>query len=278
VAETIAVVEAPEPELGWERRVEALLATYRQIDLASLRLPALGSTEWPASSWREFVKRQSEAPSELTQTWRGEVFLPGGMVSRPLVSSLLAAHFRRRLALLRRWLVLQNSTDKEDVALLASVDAALETWRARRTIAGGVTFVITILGTVGGLVSVANGVREMPVWGWLLVAAAILCAYLFVVGSFVAKRGLMLGESGGAAYAPSAVAGSGAYGLERDVFGAVRINRSEIPLDIVLADLFVALPAGLGFAAGVWWLGALFTAWFLLNAVAYWRRRRLRRL
>lgn len=273
------MVSAPEPELSWQQKAGVLLAAYRQVDLASLQLPALGSTEWAATSWGELIKQYTDRrPNEYVETWRGEVLLPGGMVSRPLVSSLLAAHFRRRLTLLRRWLVLQGSSDDNDVALLADVEAALEIWRTRRTITGAVTFVLAVLGTVGGLISVANGVRDMPIWGWVLVVVVLLVAYLFVVGSFVTKRGLMLGGSGGAAFQPASVGGNGTYGCERDVFGAIRISRSEIPLDIVLADLFIALPVGACFATGVWWLGALLSVVFLLNTLAYWRRRRLRRL
>lgn len=74
------------------------------------------------------------------------------------------------------------------------------------------------------------------------------------------------------------VLGSGAYGLERDVFGPLAIERSELPLDLVLADLFVALLAAPFFAMGLWWIGLIFIGLLLLNGLAYWRRRKLRRL
>jgi hypothetical protein len=135
-----------------------------------------------------------------------------------------------------------------------------------------------VLGTVGGLLGVARGVADVPWWGWALVLAAVFIAYRFVAGSFVAKRGLMLGGAGDDAGAPALLLGSGVYGLERDVFGPLDINRSELPLDLVLADLFIALLAAPFFAMGFWWVGLFVIGLLPLNTVAYWRRRNLRRL
>lgn len=209
---------------AWKLNVETMLSAYREADRASLRLPVLGTADEVAepllpvgmirrtlhllrvlySLRRARSEQQMEALQgiysrevwSLLAPWRGEaVLLSGGMVCRPLVSSLLAAHFRRRLALLRRWLLLDDSESKEREELLSSVDEALSIWQARRTLSGAITFVISVLGTVGGLVGVAGGVTDVPWWGWLLALGAVFIAYRVVAGSFVTKRGLMLGGS-----------------------------------------------------------------------------------
>jgi len=58
-----------------------------------------------------------------------------------------------------------------------------------------VTFVLSLIGTVGGLVGVIHCAPDIPWYGWVLFGLAVYAAYLVVVGSFIAKRGLMLGRS-----------------------------------------------------------------------------------
>jgi hypothetical protein len=283
--------------------VEALLTAYREVDRASLLLPALGSTEgWDAwliapislmwdrlksylTMLRDVRKASSASESfHRVATWfigdfgpiRGEALLGTAVVSRPLVSSLLAAHFRRRLSLLKRWLLLGGSDPNQD--LLDQIDDALSIWRTRRTISGAVTFVVTLAGAVGGFVSIAHGAEGMPWWGWLLIGFAIYVIYLVVVGSFIAKRGLMLARSADAAYRPASVRESGTYGVERTLFAPLKIKRAEIPLDLVLSGLFLTLGAAFMFAIHLAVLGAILVATVVLTACAYWRRRRLKRL
>jgi hypothetical protein len=210
--------------------------------------------------------------------WKGEASLVGGMTSRPIVSSLLAAHFRRRLSLLRRWVSLGNRADDDADETLEEIDAALANWRARRSIGGAVTFLLSVLGTVGGLISVAHGVRDIPLWGWLVLGLGIFVLYLFVVGSFVVKRGLMLGGSAASSHNPASIDGNGLYGLERAVFDPIRIKRRELPFDLVLANLYVLLFAGFAFALAPWWVGALLLLPVAANVFAYGRRLQLRRL
>jgi hypothetical protein len=202
---------------SWAHCVCELLAAYRAADRESLSLPPLGSVEGGVTSfspWQSLgymraaiatirTAWSSESSNPVVDkpvlmmledlgfvgVWRGEASLVGGMTSRPLVSSLLAAHFRRRLSLLRRWISLGTATDDDgDDDLLRQIDAALGTWKARRSIGGAVTFVVSVLGTVGGLVGVANGVAEVPWYGWLGLGFAVYALYLFVVRSFVVKR------------------------------------------------------------------------------------------
>lgn len=286
-------------------RTDALLAAYREVDRASLLLPALGSTE----GWSSFLigpvslllARARSCPVLLRQVraapsawdalkrmldwllgdgfgpWRGEALLSIAAVSRPLVSSLLAAHFRRRLSLLRRWIVLGEPA-KANAALLAEIDAALSIWKVRRTISGAVTFVLSLAGAVGGLVGIIHGVEGMPWYGWVLIGLALYAVYLFVVGSFITKRGLMLGRSAESAYRPASLPKNGTYGVERTLFEPLRISRAETPLDLVLASLFLALFAAFMFAVHLPVLGGIFIAAFVVNAFAYLRRRRLCRL
>jgi hypothetical protein len=102
-----------------------------------------------------------------------------------------------------------------------------------------------------------------------------------VVGSFIAKRGLMLGRSAEMASTPASLPGNGTYGVERQLFGPLRISRSEIPLDLILSSLFLAL-----FAAAMFSIddlvgavvGSIFLAGVVVNAFAYWRRRHFNRL
>jgi hypothetical protein len=151
----------------WKLDVESMLSAYREADRASLRLPVLGTADEMADpllpvgmikgtlhslrllyshrrgrSERDMeVLRESysRAVASFLAPWRGEaVLLSGGMVCRPLVSSLLAAHFRRRLGLLRRWLLLDDSESKECEELLSAVNEALGIWQARRTLSGSI--------------------------------------------------------------------------------------------------------------------------------------------
>jgi hypothetical protein len=273
-------------EDNWKMKVEALVSQYREVDRASLRLPTLGvlgnAFQVPWISLRSQDRRREvwrRSFIGVLGPWFGEAFVPsGGLACRPLVSSLVAAHFRRRLTLLRRWLLLSDSDDHECRGLLSTVDEALDIWRTRRTLSGAITFVISVLGTVGGFLGIARGIGDMPRWGWLVAGSALYIAYQLVVGSFVAKRGLMLGGSSGFTSARAWAEGGGTYRLERGVFEPLEIGLSEIPLDLVLADLFIALPATFFFVVGDWWLGLIFVGALLVNGLAYVRRRHLGRL
>ena len=66
---------------------------------------------------------------------------------------------------------------------MSSVDEALDTWNARRTISGAVVFVVSVLATVGGAVSLAEGVRDLPWYAWVPIGWLVIVAYRFVVGS-----------------------------------------------------------------------------------------------
>lgn len=297
---------APQDDDATRERVSALLAAYRATDRASLVLPALGTTEgW--YSWligpvgtllavlratRAALREEDEAAALSTQArhhvawqmfgdmfgpWRGETVFNVAAVSRPLVSSLLAAHFRRRLSLLRRWIILDPSASTDE-GLLRDVDNALTIWRARRTVSGSVTFLLTLVGTIGGLVSISHGIEGMPVYGWLLVGFVVYVAYLFVVGSFIAKRGLLLGRDPRTAFRPALIIDRGTYERERELFGLLGIHRREVPFDLILSGLFILLIASFVFAVGLWPLGVLFVVTAFVNAFAYWRRRKLNRL
>jgi hypothetical protein len=287
------------PALGWVPGV-ATLSPFPQLqkDVRKVRAILAHGDQEPYEVGRELTLREwlreghafyrywtrDDSPTQdMLAFWRGEAaLLSEGTVSRPLVSSLLAAHFRRRLVLLRRWILLEWSEGAGRQALLKEVEDALEIWRTRRSLSGVITFLISVLGTVGGLLSIANGVRDLPWYGWVATGILVFLAYLFVVGSFVAKRGLMLGGSAKTQYVPSRIEGRGVYGLERQVFDPLGVKRSEIPFDLVLADLFIALWAAFFFAIGLGWvgvvIGSIFLAALLANIAAYVRRSYLQRL
>jgi len=208
--------------------------------------------------------------------WRGEAFLNVAAVSRPLVSSFLAAHFRRRLSVLRRFIVLSEPPEVA-APLLHDIDDALSLWKARRAISGVLTALLSVAGVVGGI-TIIHVFEKMHWYAWLAIGLLVYLGYLFVVGSFIAKRGLMLGRSAQLAYRPGSIRGSGTYGAERDLFALLTIRRPEIPLDLVLSSLFIALLASVFFAVNLPVFGAILLAAIAVNVVSFVRRRQLQRL
>jgi hypothetical protein len=167
----------------------------------------------------------------------GEVWAPT-INFRPLSTGLLHWHFRNRLAALRRHIVLDTgfAGDASKVTL-AKLDRAIELWQPHTTIRS--ILFVWILPLVGPVTALWNwffpaNLSLPPLWTRYAVIISLSYALSILITGVIAKRGLMLGATGQAAYYPGFLLGQGAYAQERKILTALGLTASEFPLDVVL--------------------------------------------
>lgn len=182
--------------------------------------------------------------------WRGEVPQIPFVVIRSLTTWLLHAHFRSRLRLLRRRIMLAGDLSTDDrTSLLSRVDQLLEVWEGPRVLFASFTYGLPF---AGFLLEIYRTFKpgQLPSWTGTAALFLIIYALSFVVSAFIIKRGLMLGAAGRTAYFPGSLKERGDYGEERRLFDVISVQTKEFPLDILLA--LVGIP--LGFLATDAWL------------------------
>jgi hypothetical protein len=213
-------------------------------------------------------------------TWvrRGEAALIPFVVIRPWTIAMVRVHFRRRLILLRRRLVLEPSfSDEERNTLVAKIDDGLELWQGLSVAAAVWTYGVQAIG-VSTAFTFATKIEKLGTGAAVGTAIGLLVVLVFAATPFMVKRGLMLGGSGSESYFPGLLDGTGVYGIERRVFLPLGIVRNEFPIDISLSYLFAVAPivAALAGSSALIFLASLWP-FVGLSTYALLRRRRVGR-
>lgn len=165
--------------------------------------------------------------------WRGEAPSASWIVMQRLVAYLLTVHFRRRLLLVRRSILLMSNVSEEKrKSFVGQVDALLEQWGSPRFITGLFTYVMPASAFVLEIYKTVQPDVVLPAWTGQLVLAIFSYSLLFVTSSFLTKRGLMLGGSGRDTFFPGSLAGDGGYAKEREILKSLGLTVSEFPLDL----------------------------------------------
>jgi len=308
----------------WKQAVAALVALYRDVDRRSLSLPVVTAMPWarfalsllripvcvlidlacvPVNAvvltrnllpGRWSLQRSRSWPclqGVALWIWRGEGTAVALVVIRPLVCTLLASHFRRRLHLVRRRLYLDEGLPTDVQApLLDQLDQALRHWKAPSVGHIIVTYGLPAAGLlIAVFPSIAGGhfVRSERAIGSVrfavsgsLTFGSLLYIIMFTMSAFVAKRGVMLGGAGRGSSYPTSIKGAGAYGEERRILALVGIASRELPLALLLGGLWCVLRAAHAAAAPDAPGDPPLVAYALYGAVgsvALWRRARLGR-
>jgi hypothetical protein len=191
--------------------------------------------------------------------WMGEYSVPFIPV-RAVAVFLLHWHFRSRLIIIRRRVLLATGFS-EDIAKvsLAKIDRALNFWEASSPKQVILTWGPLLISPAIELVRWLNP-SSFPAWSVPLAILSFGYILSIPISAFVVKRGLMLGGSGREAYYPGFLLGPGYYAREREILGAMGLNRGEFPLDItlILASAFFTLMTyneQVDFTKFVGWLG-----------------------
>jgi hypothetical protein len=181
-----------------------------------------------------------------TWLWNGECVVPS-ICFRPLATFLLHQHFRNRLFVLRRRLLLQVSLSEEDSKVaLAKIDRALAFWA---TASFGTIILAWVLPLIGPAIELAKLLVPVDLPGWSRPIGYFTVGYVFSVlaTAYGVKRGLMLGASGPAALCLGFLSGAGGYKREREILQPLGLALSEFPLDaalLVLSLLFGLITFG----------------------------------
>lgn len=162
---------------------------------------------------------------------------------QPLTAFFLYSHFRNRLTILRRRLLLEQSISETDQKSgLSKIDAALNLWES--TTINSVLFTY-VLPAIGPVIEVCRWLvpASLPEWTGYLVTLSISYALSFFGTAFLVKRGLMLGATGRSAYFPGTMVQPGAYATEREIFNKFGVILIEFPVDIAVyvIGLFLSL-------------------------------------
>jgi hypothetical protein len=168
-----------------------------------------------------------------TWVWNGECTLPFICV-RPLATFLLHQHFRNRLSVLRRRLLLETSLSEEGAkAALAKVDRARAFWA---TASFGTIMLAWVLPLIGPAIELAKLLVPVDLPGWSRTIGITTIGYVLnvLLAAFIVKLGLMLGASGPAALYPGFLSGAGGYKREREILQPLGLALSEFPLDAAL--------------------------------------------
>jgi hypothetical protein len=209
--------------------------------------------------------------------WRGEAPTAPFIFVRPLLTIFMKGHFERRLRRLRLEVLDSELSDATRSALLGRLDAALERWRTPRFAAILYTVVLPAIISlptwykqfIDFLVSlgirmptdvVANFISEQVSADDLLILGILAAGYLLAipVTAFLAKRGLFIGKNADGICFPGDQGGSGIYySKEREILTSVGVRVREVPIDLWLLAISVALA---GLVVLLSW--KLWIAWF----------------
>jgi hypothetical protein len=243
--------------------------------------------KWPyrSFSWR-YIKYVA------LWIWRGEVPQIPFVAIRSLTTWFLHAHFRSRLRLLRRSIMLADDLSTDDrTSVLSRIDQLLEVWEGPRVLFASFTYGLPAAGFLLEIYRTFQP-QQLPPWTGTAALFLIIYALSFVASAFIIKRGLMLGAVGRSAYFPGALKERGGYGEENRIFDMIGLRAKEFPFDMLLA--LVGVP--LGFLSIDVWL-SLYESWGVviprdqmivqqpysfavfvsLGVLALYRRMRLRR-
>lgn len=253
-------------EQDWRDGIDHLTSLYREIERRNLALPAVSITPLLVYLWnfikfelfffadffliipmnlvifvRNFFPGRWRYRSfswkylkyALHWLWNGEIYVPTIHV-RSITRLLLNIHFRRRLKLVRRQILLDNglSPDTRE-GLLSHIDRSLEIWPRLTAVASVLTYILPVVGWVS---DIFGGIYEDELPGWFGAASLFLITYaLAIIGvAFVVKRGLMLGASGRAAYYVGGIDGRGKYEDEGNILRLMGVRAREFPFDALI--------------------------------------------
>jgi hypothetical protein len=250
----------------YESAVDALISHFTEIDKAADTLPLLTAMPYVWFFWSS-LKFSFALPGDLmliipinivtllrnllpgrwrytcwsckyfkaiwTWFWNGECVFP--FISfRPLVAFLLHQHFRNRLSVLRRRLLLEASLSEEGAkATLIKIDRALAFWA---TASFGTIVLAWVLPLIGPAIELAKLLLPVNLPGWSRPIGITTVVYILsvLIAAVCVKRGLMLGASGPAALYPGFWSGAQGYEREREILQPLGLALSEFPLDAAL--------------------------------------------
>lgn len=267
---------------SWDQVLNDLASLYRNVERRSLSLPAFSLLPFLIAMWNSVkfmllfyldvllivpvnvvVFLRNLFPGKWSYRsfswryikyvalwiWRGEVPQIPFVVIRSLTTWLLHAHFRSRLRLLRRRIMLTDDLSTDDrTSVLSRVDQLLEVWEGPRVLFASFTYGLPSAGFLLELYRTFQP-EQLPPWTGTAALFLITYALIFVVSAFMIKRGLMLGAAGRPAYFPGSLKERGGYGDENRLFDVIGLQTKEFPLDMLLA--FVGIPLGL-LSTDVW--------------------------
>jgi|GEM_PF-4227446 len=229
----------PNASVDFTSSVEELLKLYVDVEKTAMRLSFIGPSFWqrPADwEWKGLSK--VTAMGEINR----RTYL------RPLVIGMLHWHFRNRLMAVRKMILLETRFSESAAKnCLERIDRAIDFWRLRITI-GSILFgwFIPLAGPATAIwkwVVPQSVVILPPEVIWIVCTSSAFYCLLFLTGSFVTKRGLMLGGSGFAASNPYLFTEPGGYAREREILGPMGIAVSELPIDLICATASVCIIA-----------------------------------
>jgi len=197
----------------------------------------------------------------LIWIWRGEALTAPTIFVRPLLTIFMKGHFERRLRRLRLEVLDSDLSDTTRSALLGRLDASIERWKAPRFAGALYTVVlpaiftlltwykqfIDFLGSLGIRMPtnvVANFISGQMSPDSLLILGLLAPGYLlaFPVTAFLAKRGLFIGINADGICFPGGQGGAGIYySKEREILNSVGLRVREVPIDLWLLGLSLAL-------------------------------------
>jgi hypothetical protein len=256
----------------WEGAIHEIAATYSEVERRSLSIPGfslapLGIYFWASvkfvlllyldlflfiplnlvilmrnifpGKWR--YRSFSGHRIKLLIEWfrNGEVPIVAIVATRSLTYALLGNHFRNRLGLIRRRIMLEcGLPEREQVKLISAIDKVLLQWPARTFWQGIFTYGLPLLSPLSAFYQLVFP-GAPGVWTRLLVIVSLTYALAFLASAFIIKRGLMLGGVGRLAYFPGLLEGRGAYAAEKQILAKFGLAAREFPLGFVLSLILV---------------------------------------
>src|SRR5262249_39233899 len=188
--------------------------------------------------------------------WRGEAPTFPFVFVRPLLTAFMKVHFERRLQRLRLEILDSEVSDATRSVVLGRIDAALERWKFPRF----ATVVYTIV--LPAIISLPTWYKQftefltslhisLPPDAVKFVAANLSTDSLLFLGlaapgyllaipitSFLAKRGLFVGNKLDRICFPGEQAGPGVYySKEREILSSVGLRVREVPIDLWLLGI-----------------------------------------
>jgi hypothetical protein len=171
--------------------------------------------------------------------WSGEMPVVAMVAMRSITYAFLRIHFRNRLELIRRSILIEeNLPEKQEKKLLEVVDKMLLRWPSWKLPQLLFTYGLPILSPIVGLYQLVLP-GPPPVWTGFVILLSLSWALAFVASGFLIKRGLMLGGNERSAYFPGFLTGRGAYAMEGQILEDFGVSRKEFPLGFALSLLLI---------------------------------------